>query len=345
MISARPNVNKQPALSANNQRSGQDQGQDNGGHGKGCHINIFCGDNEKCCDNNLQSPQFAEAYSIQTQTIAASPGFNQPGGSILFENALYATSGIDISQAGINGQIKINQSGWYDVAAGITGALNPIPSPLPVFTVSLFQNGLIVPGSTFSNVPLSPAQQSNEITADTYCHFNAGDMISLANTSTAPVFLASPTIGTNAQTNSAYIKLVLLAADSSSNNPSIQAANDAFLSSLKAANLAVAAGTTVNLSQLPADALLAQSAVNALISSLNTANSALLAAVSFATPASYAAASANLASALSLANLSLNAANIVVSTLNPANTAALVNANALTYSACVILNSSPLVSI
>jgi hypothetical protein len=156
--------------------------------------------------------EFAEAYSQLPQQLAASPGTNQPGGVVTLENLIVSTANIDSSQVGVNGQIKINLAGWYDIAAGMTGTLNPIPAPLPVWTLSLFLNGVIVPGSTFSNIPLSPAQASNEITADTFVYCNVGDILSLANTSTAIVSLSAPVLGTNAQTNSAYLKVALLRA-------------------------------------------------------------------------------------------------------------------------------------
>ena len=168
------------------------------------------GDCVECQSESIA--EFAEVYSQLPQTLTPSSGANLPGGVVLFENTIVSTANIDPSTAAANGQIKVNLAGWYDVAAGMTGTLNPIPAPLPVWTLSLFLNGAIVPGSTFSNVPLSPAQASNEITADTYCYLNAGDVLTLANTSTAPVLLSAPTLGTNAQTNSAYLKLVLLRA-------------------------------------------------------------------------------------------------------------------------------------
>jgi len=156
--------------------------------------------------------EFAEAYSQVSQNLAPSPAANQAGGTVLLENLIISTSNIDSSLAASQGKFKVNLAGWYDVAAGMTGTLNPIPAPLPVWTLSLFLNGVIVPGSTFSNIPLSPAQGSNEITADTFIYCNVGDVLTLANTSTANVFLSAPTLGTNAQTNSAYLKIQLLRA-------------------------------------------------------------------------------------------------------------------------------------
>lgn len=164
------------------------------------------------CPCDCDELEFAEVYSQSAQQLLPSAAANQPGGVVKLENTIVATSNIDTSMTASLGQVRVNLAGWYDVAAGMTGTLNPIPAPLPVWTLSLFLNGVIVPGSTFSNVPLSPAQASNEITADTYVYFNVGDTLTLANTSTAPVFLSAPTLGTNAQTNSAYLKLVLLRA-------------------------------------------------------------------------------------------------------------------------------------
>lgn len=166
-----------------------------------------------CPDCNCGNPEFAEVYSSQQQNLSPSPGPNLAGQVALLENTIYATSNIDVSQAGINGNITINLAGWYDVATGICGALNPIPSPLPVWTLSLFKNNILVPGSTFANQTISPEQQSNEIVADVFVHCNKGDILTLANTSTSNVNLTAPTLGTNALPNSAYLKITLLKAD------------------------------------------------------------------------------------------------------------------------------------
>lgn len=147
------------------------------------------------------------------QLLAASPGSNLAGQTCLLENTIVSTSKIDVSQAGVNGKVIINRAGWYDVATGICGALNPISSPLPCWTLSLFKNGFLVSGSTFANQTISPEQKSNEIVADVFVHFNAGDTLELANTSTSAIQLSAPTLGTNAPTSSAYMKIVLLQAD------------------------------------------------------------------------------------------------------------------------------------
>jgi len=184
-------------------------------HKDGCSINIYCGSGKhphpKPCE--CPEPEFAEVYSILTQDLSASPGPNMPGQVVALENTIYATANIDVSLAASSGKVMVNRAGWYDVYTGLCGALNPIASPLPVWTLSLFRNGVIVPGSTFANMTLSPEQKSNEITADVFVHLDKGDYLELANTSNAAIQLTAPLLGTNAQTNSAYMKLILLKAD------------------------------------------------------------------------------------------------------------------------------------
>jgi len=158
-------------------------------------------------------PEFAEVYSSVAQDLIASPGANLAGGVVKLENTIFATANIDVSSASVNGKIVIKKAGWYDIYTGMCAALNPISSPLPVWTLSLFKNGIIVPGSTFANMTLSPEQKSNEVVADVFVHCVAGDVIELANTSTALINLTAPSLGTNAQTNSAYVKVILLKAD------------------------------------------------------------------------------------------------------------------------------------
>lgn len=172
------------------------------------------GDCVNCNDGGFGSnAEFAEVYSQLPQVLLPSPAPNAPGQFALFENTVFATPNIDVSQVNISGAIKINVAGWYDVATGICGFLSVLPSPIPVWTLSLFKNGVIVPGSTFANQTISPEQKSNEVVADVFVHCNAGDILQLANTSLNNVNMSAPTNGTNAQPNSCYLKITLLKAD------------------------------------------------------------------------------------------------------------------------------------
>ena len=179
----------------------------------GCNIHIHCGSGGHPKPPVVAAPEFAEVYSILPQSLSASPGPNLAGAAVKLENTVFATANIDTSLAASSGAVKVNKAGWYDIATGMCGALNPIPSPLPIWTLSLFVNGAIVAGSTFANMTISPEQQANEVVADVFVHLNVGDLVTLANTSANVVSLTAPVLGSNAQVNSAYMKLTLLKAD------------------------------------------------------------------------------------------------------------------------------------
>lgn len=182
-------------------------------HDCGCKIVINCGGGggHKPCD--CPKPEYAEVFSQADQALSPSLAPNAAGQIVLLEHTIHSTANIDVSLAAVNGKITINRAGWYDVYTGMCGALNPVESPLKVWTLSLFRNGVIVPGSTFANMTLSPEQKANEIVADVFVHFNAGDFLELANTSDQTIILQAPTLGSMAQPNSAYLKIVLLEAD------------------------------------------------------------------------------------------------------------------------------------
>lgn len=165
------------------------------------------------CECHCDEPEFAEVYSKTSQDLSPSLGLEMPGQTVILENIIFATSNIDVSQSAVSGKITVNKAGWYDVATGICGSLNPIASPLPCWTLSLFKNGVYIPGSTFANQTISPEQKANEIVADVFVHFDKGDVLELANTSTALVTMSAPTLGTNSPASSAYLKMILLKAD------------------------------------------------------------------------------------------------------------------------------------
>ncbi len=163
---------------------------------------------EKCC-----KPEFAEVYSNAAQSLAASAGLNLAGGIALLENTITATPDIDVSLVATTGDVKIKKAGWYELIYGVGAFLNPLPSPLPVWSISIYKNGSYVPGSTVCSLPISPEQRSTEVVGDLFIHLNVGDSFFLANSSSEVLFLNAPLLGTNSQPNSAFLSIKLLKAD------------------------------------------------------------------------------------------------------------------------------------
>jgi hypothetical protein len=157
--------------------------------------------------------EFAEVGSNNTQTLGVSPGANLPGGVALLEATIFNTPGIDVSMAAATGEVKALIAGWYELTYGVGGFINPIPSPLPAWSISIFRNGVYALGSTACALPISPEQQATEVVSDLLIHLNVNDVVYIANTSTQTLFLASPTLGTNSVPNSAFMVVKLLKAD------------------------------------------------------------------------------------------------------------------------------------
>lgn len=159
------------------------------------------------------SSEYAQLYSQQLQTLSPSLGLNVAGGQIVFEKLVINTPNIDVSQAGISGDIIINKAGWYVVTKSINGTLNPLSQPLIAWSVSLFVNGVLLPGSQETNMTLSPDQQNNHVSFSFLVHCNKGDKLGIYNMTNVSLILNNTHPGVNCAINSASLHLFLLKAD------------------------------------------------------------------------------------------------------------------------------------
>jgi len=157
--------------------------------------------------------EYCEVYSTMDQTLAPSPGANLPGGIVLFETTQVATVGFDVSQAAALGQVKALVAGWYRINKAVSGTLNPLFSPLKVWTLSIFVNGNIIPASTFGDMTISPEQKTNQTVSSVLVHLNVNDIVTMANTSDSTLLLNSETFGSTAIPLSADLNFSLLKAD------------------------------------------------------------------------------------------------------------------------------------
>jgi hypothetical protein len=168
------------------------------------------GDCVECpCDCKVE---YAFLYSLLSQTLALSPALNTAGGVVLYENAPWVSSGIDVSNAAITGEIVINTAGLYRIQKEICGALNPVSFPLTAWGLSVFVNGVLVAGSTFVDMTLSPDQQANETSSVELVYFNVGDKLTICNMSTKTLNLNGGVVGVNCATNSASLNIALVKA-------------------------------------------------------------------------------------------------------------------------------------
>jgi hypothetical protein len=149
---------------------------------------------------------FGQAYSIKNQLAIP------PTGPILFENVVFASPSIDFSFASTTGEIVINKSGIYSIDFTFHGQLTPpLPAPpVPAWSISLFQNGSPVLGSTFGNFTLTPDDTMTHTGGPTLVTIAAGDAIQVVNTSTLPVDKFSVVPGPTLPVSGATILIMLL---------------------------------------------------------------------------------------------------------------------------------------
>jgi hypothetical protein len=159
--------------------------------------------------------EFAQIYSDQPQALVVSPGANLAGGPVLFNNIFTNTPAIDLTNVNLNGEIKFLKAGWYRVYEQVCATLNPLSAPLIVWGLALFKNGVLVPGTLFVDMTLSPDQQANNTGALSLVHFDVNDVLTLNNMTVQQLLLTAPGIGSgvNAQSASASMQIHLLKAD------------------------------------------------------------------------------------------------------------------------------------
>jgi hypothetical protein len=145
--------------------------------GKDCE-----GDGHKCCDRC-----YGSVYSLVNQTLAAN---GNPGDFAIFEGKS-AMSGdcIDWSMAP-SGVIKVLKSGDYKLEWTADGQLaSPFPAPVPSWGLSIYRNGVSIPGTAIAGFSQSPDDDANCLTQLLNVSLVAGDVLMLKNISTFPIFI------------------------------------------------------------------------------------------------------------------------------------------------------------
>ncbi len=149
---------------------------------------------------------FANAFSDVDQTIP-------PGMPILLDRLIVTTPSIDMSMVGTTGVITFVDPGIYNIDFSMQGTLTPpFPRPVPAWCFSLFQNGVLVPGSTWTNYTSSPNDVVSHTGGPLLVIVAAGDTFQVLNTSTLSVSLTSNTLGATVPVNAASIMIRLVQA-------------------------------------------------------------------------------------------------------------------------------------
>ncbi len=139
-----------------------------------------------CCQSPLVSQSVANVYSVADKSIL-------PGAAITFENTNEITAGdFDLSLMSTTGQITFLKTGIYSIAWMVEGRLTPpFPAPVPAWALSLYLDGVPVPGSCFSAFTLFPEELTRSPAGAVIIAVTAGQVLTLRSTSTLPISLIS----------------------------------------------------------------------------------------------------------------------------------------------------------
>jgi len=157
-----------------------------------------------CCSQPIVAQSVANLYSVMDQSILS-------GGAVTFENTnSITTADYDMSLASTTGQITFLKAGIYSIGWMVEGRLTPpFPNPTPAWSLSLYLDGVPVPGACFSAFTLFPEELTRSPGGTVIIAVAAGQVLTLQSTSTLPISLVASYPGSIIPETSASIVIEL----------------------------------------------------------------------------------------------------------------------------------------
>lgn len=148
---------------------------------------------------------YCDVFSIQKQVIAS-------GAAVLLESQNDVSApDFDLSSVPVDGKIKFLKSGVYFLSFDANGQLSPpFPSPVPAWSTALFLNGSLIVGSNSGSFTQSPDDVMSHTGQRVIKSVMAGDVLTLQNSSTLPIDLFGPAIGSIFQCTAASVNIFLI---------------------------------------------------------------------------------------------------------------------------------------
>ena len=147
---------------------------------------------------------FVNVYSLTDQILA-------PGQAAVFESVgNISSTGFDLTLAPTTGEVIALESGYYLVNWGVDGLLTPpYPFPVPAWSFGIYRNGVLEPATTSGSFSISPDDICTHCSAVAYLRIDAGDAITLVNTSTNDFSAVANPVGTALPVASVRLNLIL----------------------------------------------------------------------------------------------------------------------------------------
>lgn len=152
--------------------------------------------------NSSSKSYYASVYSLQPQTV-------QTNAALKLELVNYSSaSGIDLSNAASTGEMKVLNHGAYFVEWAFDGILQaPFPSPVPAWSLGIYRNGSLLPGSVSGSFSISPDDICTHCSGNMIIELQANDIIKLVNTSTLPLNAVATMVGSSVPVAAARVNI------------------------------------------------------------------------------------------------------------------------------------------
>lgn len=136
--------------------------------------------------SSVFSATYANVYSTISDVLSSFG--TPPVDRMVFDQASEVSGGIDISLASTTGEIIINEPGVYKINFSVVGRLAPpFPDPVPSWSIGLFLDEDLVPGTIVSSFTSSPDDNETNTGSSVLVRIFAGQKLTLRNTSSLPI--------------------------------------------------------------------------------------------------------------------------------------------------------------
>jgi hypothetical protein len=154
-----------------------------------------------CCPSILA---FANVYNNSSQLTGA---FGDATDVVLFDSNNAVSAHFDLTSMSTTGEIRFLRSGIYSIEFTIEGLLDNFAFPVPIWTFGLFLDNILIPGSIFGSFSLSPDIIMTHAGGEVIIQVNAGQVLTLRNTSIEAVNIVGSPLGSALPTTPASVNI------------------------------------------------------------------------------------------------------------------------------------------
>ena len=153
-----------------------------------------------CCEKAWLS-----MYSVVDQLIPSL------GAAKFEQTASISAADFDVTNANVNGEIKVLKHGLYNLNWGFDGLLAPpYPFPVPAWGLGVYLNGVLLPATTSGSCSITPDEIVTNASGSAIVELNVNDVVKLVSICSQPIQAVSNVFGLVNPIVSARINLTMI---------------------------------------------------------------------------------------------------------------------------------------